>query len=399
MSRPLSLALVCVLLVGTALAQGGVAAAPDRTAPASAQEQFARTTVVIQVYANGSARWTFNYYTPSLNDTQQRQFREFATQFESNETDLWRNFKGRARALTAAGANATGRNMTATNFHREATLTTASVGHRGVVRMAFTWSNFGQVDGDRIVVADVFDGVFYVGPQQWLVFETGPNVSFVPSAVSPQPDDYSNPAGIGESDSITWYGERQFPDNRPRVVFTTADGAAGGGPGPGGTPDGPTSAGVGPGMMLLGALVVVLLLGGVGYAWHTGALDRLWSPDGDADPDLEPVGSPGDGPAEAAGGAAAATTGEAENSEEPPVADEELLTDEDRVISLLEDNGGRMKQATIVEETDWSKSKVSMLLSDMEEDEQISKLRVGRENIISLAGHEPDAAGSPFDDE
>ena len=40
-----------------------------------------------------------------------------------------------------------------------------------------------------------------------------------------------------------------------------------------------------------------------------------------------------------------------------------------------------------------------MLLSDMEEDEEISKLRVGRENIVSLTGHEPDAAGSPFDDD
>jgi uncharacterized membrane protein len=59
-----------------------------------------------------------------------------------------------------------------------------------------------------------------------------------------------------------------------------------------------------------------------------------------------------------------------------------------------------MKQVNIVEETGWSKSKVSMLLSDMEEEEGIiSKLRVGRENVISLRGHEPDAAKSPFDDE
>ena len=46
-----------------------------------------------------------------------------------------------------------------------------------------------------------------------------------------------------------------------------------------------------------------------------------------------------------------------------------------------------------------TQSKVSMLLSDMQEDGQISKLRVGRENIISKAGEEPEAAGSPFDDE
>ena len=72
---------------------------------------------------------------------------------------------------------------------------------------------------------------------------------------------------------------------------------------------------------------------------------------------------------------------------------------EERVLRLLRAEGGRMKQVDIVETTDWSKSKVSMLLSDMEEDGDISKLRVGRENIISLAGEEPDAAGSPFDEE
>jgi len=68
------------------------------------------------------------------------------------------------------------------------------------------------------------------------------------------------------------------------------------------------------------------------------------------------------------------------------------------VKKLLHENGGRMKQVNIVDETGWSKSKVSMLLSEMEDEGDISKLRVGRENIISLDGHEPDAAGSPLDE-
>jgi hypothetical protein len=83
---------------------------------------------------------------------------------------------------------------------------------------------------------------------------------------------------------------------------------------------------------------------------------------------------------------------------EPSIPDEELLSDEDRVHALLEERGGRMKQVKIVEETGWSKSKVSMLLSDMEEDGEISKIRIGRENIIALDGQEPDAASSPFED-
>jgi hypothetical protein len=75
------------------------------------------------------------------------------------------------------------------------------------------------------------------------------------------------------------------------------------------------------------------------------------------------------------------------------------LTDQEVIIDILDDHEGRMKQAKIVDETGWSKSKVSMLLSDMDEDGEISKLRVGRENIVSLSGNEPEAAGSPFEDE
>ncbi len=88
-----------------------------------------------------------------------------------------------------------------------------------------------------------------------------------------------------------------------------------------------------------------------------------------------------------------------EVSEEQAEEDTEELSDEELVIELLEANDGRMKQGMIVDETNWSKSKVSMLLSEMEDEELISKLRVGRENIISLPGHEPDAVGSPFDNE
>lgn len=62
----------------------------------------------------------------------------------------------------------------------------------------------------------------------------------------------------------------------------------------------------------------------------------------------------------------------------------DLLTDEDRVLHLLDRHGGRMKQSRIVEGTDWSKAKVSRLLSSMAEDEAIEKLSLGRENVISL---------------
>lgn len=83
---------------------------------------------------------------------------------------------------------------------------------------------------------------------------------------------------------------------------------------------------------------------------------------------------------------------------EPDIADEEFLPDDERVLAILRDNGGRMRQSAIVAETDWSKSKVSMLLSDMEDEDHVTRLRVGRENIVSLPGYEPEATRSPYDE-
>ncbi|MEF8882347.1 MAG: helix-turn-helix domain-containing protein, partial [Halapricum sp.] len=59
---------------------------------------------------------------------------------------------------------------------------------------------------------------------------------------------------------------------------------------------------------------------------------------------------------------------------------------------LLADNDGRMKQANIVEETGWSNAKVSQLLSSMDEDGRIEKLRIGRENLISFPDDESEDA-------
>jgi uncharacterized membrane protein len=47
-----------------------------------------------------------------------------------------------------------------------------------------------------------------------------------------------------------------------------------------------------------------------------------------------------------------------------------------------------MKQASIVEETGWSNAKVSQLLSAMDEAGRVDKLRIGRENLISLPDEE-----------
>jgi len=345
-----------------------------------------RTSFRITVYENGSAEWRFRY-EKGLNESEREDFEAFAEEFNENETELYTNFRKRAQWLTDNGSTATGREMSAENFDREARTEGLDPQSRtlGVVEMSFRWEGFVQVrDDGRLETGDVFQGGLYIGPDQELVFSAGPNLVFAEAL--PEDGRVVSAGTLAESDAVTWSGERSFNDGRPRVVLTdeaaagptatTADTATATEPPAGATPGWLFPVGV--------LLVVVVVGGGAAVAYRGGALSS------DDDGGLA-TGSAG------SGGGAGAAGAEAEPA--VGVTEAELLSDEEQVVNLLEDNGGRMKQVDIVEETDWSKSKVSMLLSDMENDEEISKLRVGRENIVSLTGHEPDAAGSPFDDE
>ncbi|EJN58834.1 helix-turn-helix transcriptional regulator [Halogranum rubrum] len=383
---------VAVLVVGLVVAPTAVAGVVDDRHHAidgvgAAQESFDRNEVRLTVYENRSARWTFHYERTLSNESERQDFDAFAEEFNSNETQLYLGFRRDSSALVAEGANITGREMEATGFARRADVTSSLGNDIGIVEMSFTWTSFGVENAGRTVVGDVFEGGLYLGPQQSLVVSPGPELRF--ESVEP-PGTQSNSSSLPASDSVTWQGEQEFTDNRPQVVFVASQTGDGESSGVGGTEiDGNTgsveaattpSFWAGDSLPMLVGVVGVLVLGGAATVWYLRREEfGPYAESGDeAEQESEPVGT--------------AIT-------EPAVSDEELLTDEDRVVRMLETNGGRMKQVNIVSETGWSKSKVSMLLTDMEEEGLISKLRVGRENVISLKGHEPEAAGSPFDDE
>jgi uncharacterized membrane protein len=393
MTRRLVVWLLGAFLLAAVLGGIGTVAADGEQGllvPQTERADFENVAFDIEVYANGTAEWTVRYIQPLDNESAVGNFETFAERFNTEELAIYDSFRLRAEQIASAGANATGREMTAGGFARDARVVDRdqSFGQtRGVLEMSFRWSNFAQTDGKRVVVRDVFEGGLYLGQNQRLIVSPGPTLAFV----DVKPDSYSqsDPANLTASSSVTWFGQIQFSDQRPYVEFLPQASAGDAGPespGAGDTNPGPGT-NIGSLPLLVAGLVVVLaaVLGG---AWYTGRLGG--SKNGGTATGSVQASSDSDGGAEASG--ARATPAAA-------VPDEELLTDEDRVLQLLDENGGRMKQVTIVEETDWSKSKVSMLLSDMQDDGQISKLRLGRENIISLSGQEPDAAGSPFEDE
>ncbi|WP_458187851.1 DUF7343 domain-containing protein [Haladaptatus sp. NG-WS-4] len=84
-----------------------------------------------------------------------------------------------------------------------------------------------------------------------------------------------------------------------------------------------------------------------------------------------------------------------DSNPQPPIQTGEVVTDADRVLQLLRENGGRLPQGEIIEKTNWSKSKVSRLLSKMENKKQVSKINIGRKNIVILYGQEPGGGNEP----
>ncbi|WP_259517185.1 hypothetical protein [Halanaeroarchaeum sp. HSR-CO] len=72
------------------------------------------------------------------------------------------------------------------------------------------------------------------------------------------------------------------------------------------------------------------------------------------------------------------------------------LGDDERVLAMLEDADGQLRQSRIVSESGWSKTKVSRTLSGLADDGDVVKIQLGRENLICLPeqvpsiGHEED---------
>jgi len=370
--------------------------------------------ITVQLRANGDARWriTHRYVVNGSNET--RAFESFADEVTAGERDVGVTRETFVEFASAAG-EATGREMEI----RDAGWTSSSVENgTGEVTYAFTWTNFGEVEGDQVVVEDAFrspDGTWfprlYEGQRLAIRPPDGLNIVQTPAD-----------KGLNQR-ALVWNGYRQFEPGYLSVVLerpepttstTTTDPGEGTGP-----PLSPFLLGVG-----FALLLVFVGAGSYFFArWQT-----LEDDDGDATPGAvteasdggsPPASAPGeDGePATAAGATAGATAEPGGDSTEDGAAagaaggavasaadddegdeaefDETLLSDEERVLRLLDRNGGRMKQANIVTETGWSNAKVSQLLSGMDEDDEIQKLRIGRENLITL----PDENVADFGDD
>jgi len=390
---PLALQIaVCVLLfAGPALA-AGTAGAGSGGAPEAGE-----TTIRIDLRADGNATVTVvrRYSLDGPNETEA--FRDLATEFERGG-DVGPSVAPFRRASGAA-SEATGRPMTVGNVDRNATLEERETGAVGRLAVSFDWNNFSRVEDGRLVVGDAFrtpDGT-------WL-----PGLAADQRLVISLPDRYVLRSARGQwtirDGALVWPGPATFGDGDLEIVAKPGSGAT---PTPTATPDpgGNGTDGPGPGSEnplggplppLFGGVALavgVAALGAYALAARGDGAPAAGGSDAGSDPGPTPAAGGG-----SAGGDAGTETGTGIGADTEAAAgsaggagaagtdgiDEDLLSDEERVERLLRRSDGRMRQADIVTETDWSNAKVSQLLSAMDEEGRIDKLRIGRENLISL---------------
>ena len=364
-------ALICVLVVigCVVVFVPSVAAATDvDSASVATQETFNETEALedadevhidIFVQENGTATFAVDYRFENTSEGSWEELRDDVEEnpeaYAAEEADGWNDILER-------GENETDREMELSNVS-VSTETSSQPRDMGHVEFTFTWSSFAHVEPALIEAGNALAGFT-------LVDDTTLQISWPDTysvrEVDPTPD--NPPEG-----SVFWDGDgTEFADDQPRLVLIEN------GQSTTGTVEADEEPAA-PWLVVAGALALL----GIGAAagWW---LKR--EPEQDGSPTSTVTSSTPETDA-------AAATGPGTGTQQTPPP--ELLSNEERVLRLLEQRGGRIKQQEVVSELDWTEAKTSQVVSSLREDGEIDVFRIGRENVLAL----PDEDGEDGDAE
>lgn len=383
-----------VVLVAALVLSGGTGAAAAGNELGSLQSGDVETDAVVMQAAvdeDGDASWTIDYRIELDDENTTAAFESLRKDIRNNTSDYSGQFETRMRSTVATAENATGREMAVSNV----TVTTRTTldGQYGIVSYSFRWEGFAATEGDQILVGDALAGMFLDSDTKLTVrWPAGYELQ----RVDPQPD------SEGER-SVTWEGPTDFGTDEPRLVVAE----------PGVLPSwAPYVAG----------LLVLALAGGLWYYSRREAEQA-------GEPARPPATGAEEGAAESGGRTATAPEGETGGEAGAPGAGttaeeataagregeagttaegaergtgttgtetpEELLSPEERVIGLLEENGGRMKQKVVTEELDWSAARTSQVVGDLRDAGKVESFRLGRENVLKFPDNDEEQSRSP----
>lgn len=329
------------------------------------------------VDSNGDADWRVVYRLQLEDSESITGFEQLQADIENDTASYLDPFEERIQRTVQSARNATEREMSADRFSVRTERDSQPDAEFGLVVFEFEWDGFALIedDGATIRAGDAIDRLF---------LEDGTNLRLR------WPEEYrlqsqTPPTETRSEQRITWNGPLDFDRGEPRVVLTTekttptdTGGEGTTTPGDNGTTtaDGETTrtqgtdatqspGGSGPdesdgdsSILLFGLIAVALVVA----AAITVAVLR----------ERETAAEESSG------------TTEAESEDKTGGPPPELLSNEERVLQLLEQEGGRTKQQNVAEQLDWTAAKTSQVVGDLRDEDQVEAFRLGRENVLTL---------------
>lgn len=301
----------------------------------------------ITVHDNGSADWTVEFRTNLQTDDDIAAYERFQVEFRENSSTHLASFESRMGNVVSAVDTETDREMRAYSFDVETEIEGYAT-QRGVVRYTFTWENFAKPEDDTLHIGDAFDGGHFLADGERLSIYAPDGYTI--TSVNPTP----NTQVMDPPKMVRWNGERDFTAGEPTVIMSPESATS---PGEGNTDNddnGSTTDAEPSTLVMAGVLLVLIAAISLSVLWRRRRPQTSTTP----------------------------TTA-------TPTADtnSDLTTDREQVLALLSD-GDRVKQTHIRDELGWSDSKTSRVLSEMADDDDIEKLRIGRENVVRSADDE-----------
>jgi uncharacterized membrane protein len=315
----------------SASSPGTVAAMPSVASPATDRTQMQQVTsdtvvLDVRVFENGTARWEVVYRT-RLDDAETTgAFRDYKADIENNSEQYSQQFINRMNSTVQSAEQSTGREMSGVNYSVRAEIREFPQRY-GLVVYSFEWQGFAAVSDDRIRIGDALSGLILNEKTRLLLkWPEG----YEATRIQPEPE-----TGYEKRDqAVVWNGPIEFADNEPRIVLSTPSTR---------WPDLPLE-------------TIAAAVGGI--VALLAALSGGWWFYRNRDQEVD------------------------ESPEEPPA---NLLSNEERVLRLLERRGGRVKQKAVVDELGWTEAKTSQVVGSLREQGKIESFRLGRENVLALA--------------
>lgn len=325
--------------------------------------------------ADGNADWRVVYRLELDDDDAVAGFENLSAEIAQNASAYLDPFEQRLRLTAETARESTGRETTVGNFSVTAEETVQPDTRFGDVTFTFDWESFAEVRDDGTLEAgDALDSLF-LDERTSLTVRWGEFATL--GSHKPEADTV-------DARRLVWRGPRDFDRGQPRAVLAPAD-ESGAGVDDSTTGDDGTDTGAGtaddgtgaqdganadassdsfpilPAVLVVSVLAVLAVVSGAFLRRESTAGDDAHNPD-----------------------TAVATdqTGETEGDTETPPDD--LLSNEEQVLKLVDDEGGRMKQKEVADTLDWSAARTSQVVSTLREEDQVETFRIGRENVLTL---------------